>query len=360
MKIIEPTPPVSLLGYIGINKKSKSEKFKDVLLTLRGRDAISLAFNHFKLEENDTVLLPGYLCEVIHSPLTKKYNIEYYDIEKDFSINPDTIESFFSRQKVKILYIIHYFGFLQKHLKQISDLCKKYGVFLIEDHAHSALSDFSYDYADAMIFSFRKIFPIPDGGGLWLKDSIDLKFDKRSILYSSLISFLIILHRSRIGRSKMLKAKANKMGQSMTSSTFEGSSKINPKPISYLSGKIVKNSDIEKLVAIRRDIYNKWLELFSESRFKPLYSSLPDDVCPQGFPIRIKNPDDVMANLQEQNIILKIHWSLRQEMMQKCPTSFSISKSIITLPIYPELSEHDMEKILRLVTQYGIPMDESN
>jgi len=356
MKTIESTPPISLQDYIRVTKKIKNKQFQNITLTLRGRDAISLALRHFGLEKQDTLLLPGYLCEVIDAPLINKFNIEYYDIGEDFSINTKAIDAILCSRKFKVLYIIHYFGFLQKNLNQLSDICKKYGVLLWEDHAHSALSNFSFDYADAMIFSFRKILPITDGGGLWIKNSSALKFDKLSTLYSDIISMLILLKRSKLGMSKILRAKTQRIAQTITSSTFKDYQKIKPKPISHMSRKIIQSIDIKNIFAIRRNMFKKWQELLSKSRFNPVFSYLPDDACPQGFPVRIQNSAEILPHFEDLNMFVKVFWPLKSKMKALCPTAFNISKSIITLPIYPGLLSSDMERIIRLLEQYGKPL----
>ncbi len=360
MKIIESTPPISLANYIRATIKDGKKQFQNVTLTLRGREAISLALHHFGLGKQDTILLPGYLCEIIDGPLINKFNIEYYDIEEDFSINTETIESILRSRKIKVLYIIHYFGFLHKNLNQLSDLCKKYGVLLWEDHAHSALSKFSFEYADAMIFSFRKILPVPDGGGLWLMNSPVLKLGKIDNLYSDIISMLIVLKRSKLGMNSLFRAKTRQIARASTASTFRDYKATEPKPVSHMSKKIIQNADVQSLFSIRRNIFMKWQDLLSRSRFSPVFSHLPDDVCPQGFPVRIQNSKEILPYFEDLNMFIKIHWPLSSAMKTQCPTAFNISNSIITLPIYPGISSADMERITKVLEQYGKPIHINN
>jgi len=347
--IIESVPPVSLRNYFSIKKKVSNPRFQDVTLTLRGRDAISIAVRHFGLKKEDTMLVPAYSCGVIVRPFTENFSPEYYDIERDFSINPEIIESKLSTGKVKVLYIIHYFGFLHRNLNQLSKLCKKYGVLLWEDHAHSALSNISYDYADAMIFSFRKLLPIPDGGGIWLPNSSPMKIAGTGTLASNIISMLVLAQRCRLRMSRRTKGTIKPMASLCTASMHKGPKQIIPKPISYMSGHIMKCADIESIFDIRRNIFRKWQRLLSNSGFKPLCSSLPDNVCPHSFPIWVQNVEQLLVKLWQHNVCLRILWPLEPQLKEKCPTSFDISKSILPLPIYPGLLESDMVRIMTLV-----------
>jgi dTDP-4-amino-4,6-dideoxygalactose transaminase len=328
---------------------------QNVTLTLRGRDAIPLAIKHFELKEQNTVLLPAYLCKIIVVPFANGFDLQYYDIEKDFSINTEVIESMLRSYDVKVLYVIHYFGFLHKNLEQISKLCKEHGVLLWEDHAHSALSRFSYDYADVMIFSFRKIFPVPDGGGIWFANTQSMKISG-GVLASNIISMLIHIRRSKWAMGKKLRNKAGQIASLSTASTREGFKHINPRPISYMSRHILRCVDVENAFAIRRDIFMKWQHLLSDSEFKPVFSMLPENVCPQGFPIYIQNAEEVIGKLRGFNVFLKVHWPLDAEMKEKCPEAYNVSRSIITLPIYPGLSQSDMERIASLLERYGRPI----
>lgn len=354
--IIEGTPPVSLRNYFSINKNIRNKRFRDLTLTLRGRDAISLALRHFGLNKEDIVLLPGYLCKVIVKPFANNFSPEYYDIGRDFSINTEVIDSMLSSQKIKVLYIIHYFGFLHRNLNQLSKLCKKHGVLLWEDHAHSALSHISYNYADAMIFSFRKILPIPDGGGLWLANSSPMKIAGFSSLSSNVISMLILAKRSKLGMSKLLKRVADPILSYRNASIYSGSKEITPRAISYMSKHIIQSANIKSIFAVRRNIFWKWQHLFSNSRFNPVFSSLPNDVCPQSFPIWIQNSIELRSKLWGFNVFCGLLWTLEEHIKEKCPTAFDISQSIITLPIYPGLSPSEMERIMTLLERYGKPL----
>lgn len=350
-KIIEIVPPIFLRNYFSINKNIRNQRFHDVTLTLRGRDAIALAVQHFGLQKHDTVLLPAYLCRVIYTPFHNFFTPEFYDIREDLSIDVETIESILKSRKIKVLYVIHYFGFLHRNIAQLSKLCKKYGVLLWEDHAHSALSHFSYDYADAMLFSFRKLLPIPDGGGLWLANSSPLSI--QGALASNITSMLILAKRSRLGMGKRVRSFLRPVYYHSTASVYKGIKEIIPQPISYMSKRLIRHSDIESIFNIRRSIFDIWQELFSKSRLKPVFSKLPEDVCPQSFPIWLQIPQELRTKLWSFNVNLRNLWPLDKQMKEKCPTAYELSNSVSPLPIYPGLPQSDMERIMTLLEQYG-------
>jgi hypothetical protein len=359
-RLIESTPPICFKSYFSINKKNPNKDFQNVIFTLRGRDAISMAVKHFGLKKQDIVLLPGYLCKIIVDPFLDSFSPEYYDIGRDLSINTEVIESILCRHKVKVLYVIHYYGFLHRNIHELSRLCKKYGVLLWEDHAHSALSHFSYDYADAMIFSFRKVFPVPDGGGLWLAGSPSMKINHAGALSSNIISLLIFAKRAGLGRNTKFGTISESIANNNNISIRNGSKRITPQPISFMSRRYIKGADIESIYSIRRNIFLKWQTLFSNSPFKPVITFLPDDVCPYSFLIWVKNSQELPSKLWKFGVHLKNLWPLEDEMEAKCPTAFDLSKTLFSLPIYPGLLQSDMERIFTLVEQYGEPLPEDD
>ncbi|MBN2456503.1 MAG: DegT/DnrJ/EryC1/StrS aminotransferase family protein [Sedimentisphaerales bacterium] len=351
--IVEFMPPVKIRDYLSL-KKSREISFKNITLTLRGRDSIYLANRHFGLGQDDIALLPGYLCDTVPAAFAPCCNVEYYDIKKDFSIDPAVIENRLTDKRIRVLYVIHYFGFLHKNLVELSKIARKHNVLLFEDHAHSALSHFSYEYADAMIFSFRKVLPVPDGGGLWLKDVVaDLNID-RTVLLSDVISMMILAKRKICYTSKRLRNLVGKIIQKDIDALNEGRIQICPRPISHMSRGIIRRADLDSIFRVRREQFSQWQNLLKNTPFQSVFLVLPSNVCPQGFPIWVGNPDKLVSKAEEFDIFLKIHWrSMPDEVRESSPVSWRMSRKIVTLPIYPGLQLDEMERIVNLLVTYG-------
>lgn len=113
---------------------------------------------------------------------------------------------------------------------------------------------------------------------------------------------------------------------------------------------------MKSIFTIRRDIFLKWQDLLVNSQFNPVFTSLPEDACPQSFPILVQNPQELLIKFWKFNVCLKNRWPLEEQMKEKCPTAFNLSNSIFALPIYPGLSQSDMELIMTLLKQYGKPL----
>ena len=169
---------------------------------------------------------------------------------------------------------------------------------------------------------------------------------------------LILAKRTQWAMSKKFIGVTLSMSHYSTAPIHDGSKEITPRSISHMSKCIIRHVDIKRIFEIRRNIFKKWQGLFSKSRFKPVFSSLPDDICPQSFPIWIRNPQEMLSKFWYSNIFLRNRWPLEEQMKEKCPTAFEISNSIFALPIYPDLLQSDMERMMALLESNGKPLAE--
>lgn len=356
---IESNPPINILAYLtGIFKSGNN--FSDVLLTSRGRDAIQLASNYLEFKDDDTVLLPALTCDTVTGIFSGNCNMIFYDLNKDYSINLSALEEQLKENpEIKLVYVIHYFGFIQKNIQQISSLCKKYDSTLIEDHAHSALSEYRRDLSDIQIYSFRKLFPTADGGGIRAatgKNKLHYKFRLKHKIIANLKGFLIAVKRVGSLYSKKIRAVFGKVIQNEIDEMGEGRAKIEPLPVSAFGRGIISSADMDKIRKKRCRLYGKWNEIIDSTPFDPVFPELDSETVPFGFPIRLRNNIEVADHFKTFNIFLKIHWlSLPPGTKDTCPTSHHLAGTSITLPIYPGLKESQMYFIKDQLVKFGIP-----
>jgi len=357
---IESNPPINILAYLaGIFKSGNN--FSDVLLTSRGRDAIQLAFNYLELKNDDTVLLPALTCDTVTGIFSGNCSEIFYDLNEDYSIDISALEQILSKNReIKLVYVIHYFGFIQKNIQQISSLCKKYDITLIEDHAHSALSEYRRDFSDIQIYSFRKLFHTADGGGIRMgtgKKKINYKFKLKNKIIANIKGFLIAVKRIGSLYSKKIRSAFGKVIQSEIDEMAEGNTKIDPLPVSAFGRGIISSADMDKICEVRRRLYVKWNEIIDSTPFDPVFPDLDSETVPFGFPIRMQNNIEVADHFKAFNIFLKIHWlTLPSGTKETCPISHHLAGTSLTLPIYPGLKESQMYFIKDQLVKFGIPL----
>jgi perosamine synthetase len=330
------------------------DAFPGVIGTFMGRDALTLASDYLELSAADAVLLPAYSCKEVLRPFLKRANVVFYDVRPDLTIDPDALRAQLSTGKVKALLIINYFGFLQPFRKEIKQLCTERGVTLIEDCAHSLLTAGSGETGDLVIYSFRKSLPVPDGGGLKLnRNGRSVRANFYPKLYSNTLSMLIIaklkLHiRSNVfSRAGLTSGNGDVVPDRLSSKREE-----RLLPLSTFARTGIARAPFADIACRKRKDFEFWREICGNSSVAaPLFSTLPQGVCPLGFPIKSEDRDLLMAGARKQGINLMIHWRLPSGLGSDCRNSHSLSAQTLTLPIYPDLPASHREALQTLIGQ---------
>ena len=156
-----------------------------------GRAALLNGIKLYDFSENNKVLIPDYLCEIVEETLKSlKLRIIKYEINDDFTINMQSLKSKLQINNIKALVIVNYFGFPQK-INLIKKICKKNEILIIEDNSHGYGGLFNKKLlgtrGDFGFSSPRKVLKIYSGGILYCvkKKNFNLikyKYDFRSFL----------------------------------------------------------------------------------------------------------------------------------------------------------------------------------
>lgn len=125
------------------------------------------------------VIFPDIMCHgPVVSALTAGYRVAFCDVSlRNFSLDPVSLEQIIVSKDVGFVVAPHMYGY-PCSLHEISTICKKHNVFLIEDAAQAyGLHYYSPHYvgvADATLYSFgnTKIIPLGSGGILSSSDRI--------------------------------------------------------------------------------------------------------------------------------------------------------------------------------------------
>ncbi len=333
-------------------REAKSNPCPGIIGTFMGRDALALAVSFLDLTPNDTVLLPAYLCREVLRPLSGKARVLFYDVKPDLTLDLQEIEQIVAKNRVKMMMIINYFGFLEPRRKQIRQICSDWGIVLMEDCAHSLLTEGSGEIGDICIYSFRKIIPVPDGGGLKINmvgKALTPDFYPRA--YSNVLSVLIMIKALlNVQSEKLSRAGYADRQKDPVQDPSEVKKNDRVLPLSSFTFNGLGNTSFAEIIGRRRDDYLYWQEVArSNSQIMPVFANLPPGVCPLGFPVTIKNRDLLRSRLQQDGVFLKVHWNLPEAVGGEYVNSRMLSTQMITFPVYPELGIKEREGIQRAI-----------
>lgn len=127
------------------------------LFFVSGRIALKTIINKL-MTNNDKCLIPDYLCESIFKQFT---NFDFYNINDDFNINIKDLLEKINLKNYKLIYIINYFGRIDKNINYIKKICNDKNIIILEDYTHNLYS--KKLYGDICLCSYRKSIESPYG-----------------------------------------------------------------------------------------------------------------------------------------------------------------------------------------------------
>ncbi len=332
--------PISLSLF---SKKRKNLPKNSILLT-SGRDC--LAYILKSLKPTSDVLLPSYLCPSVLEPF-KKLNIKYkfYKVNKNLNIDLTDLKRKIKSKKPTAVLTINYFGFIQPEINKIKEVCNENKIILIEDQVQSFLTK-NTPKGDIIFNSYRKFLPLPDGA--FLKGNL-----KRVKTYPNKTKFSSM--RLKAGIMKNLNFPKEYYYERFKSAEDKLDTHPWPSKMSKTSKKILNKLNLREIVLKRRKNYIFLLKNLKSKNIKPLYSNLPKEVCPLGFPIISKKRDEDKSKLVESKIYPPVHWILPEKLdKNKFKDSLEISNQILTIPIDQRYNLKDMKRVINILNKFNL------
>jgi perosamine synthetase len=329
-------------------------RLSGIIGTFMGRDALSLAVSYLELTCNDTVLLPAYLCQEVLRPFEGKTRVAFYDVQPDLTADPNEIRDKLKATRARVMLVINYFGFVQPYLKDIKKICSENETFLIEDCAHSLLTQGSGETGDLSVYSFRKILPLTDGGGLKVNmqgKPASPKFYPK--MWSTSLSLLIMAKKLSGMRSEAFsRAGIASCKKNISSKAAPPRRSDHVLPMSTLTRRAMTKLSFAQIAENRRNDYHFWQEISARSSsVVPIFAELAPEVCPMGFPVKVKDRDSLKSRALNEGVHLSIYWRLPSTVGGAFCKSQKLAAEVLALPINPELDKREREVIVRLIMQ---------
>lgn len=269
------------------------------------------------LEKNKKVLLPAYIGQSINEgsgvfdpvrQLGIGYN--FYRVSRKLKVDLDDVERSLKTSRIGVVLVIHYFGFVQKNMKRMAELCKNYGAVLVEDCAHVMITNGEEavgNYGQASFFSLHKWFPCNLGGVVQINGE---------------------------GENLTIKAKDK---------------------IALEDLEVLVRTRKDKVAETRRKNYrNLAKRLRNTPGIELMYPALPPETTPMNLPLVVmgKPRSDLYWKLQHQGVqTTALYYALISELDQtNYPDSEYVSERILNLPVHQDLCEKDMEKLALILT----------
>lgn len=302
--------------------------------------------------------------EVITTPLTFAASANcilycqavpvFADINPDtYNIDPDSIRRKITN-KTKAVIAVDYTG-QPVQIDEIRNLCREYGLIFIEDAAHSIGSRYKGDMigslADLTIFSFHPVKTITGGeGGAVLTNDDELH--KKLVMY----------HNHGIVRKAEYMIEAHEEPWYYEQQMLG----LNYRLTDFQSALINSQLDkIDQFIARRKEIVCKYNEAFQNMDEILLQKEIPEaDTCSHLYIIRLDMDKldctrlEFFRALSAENVVPQVHYIpvywfpyYQQMGFEKglCPAAESVYEAIISLPLYPKMTDYDIETVIHAV-----------
>ncbi len=305
-----------------------------------GTDALEIALKALGIGKGDTVLVPVNTFIATAEAVTNVgVNVDFIDIEEDYyNIDPEKIVEYLEKNKnknVKAIIPVHLYGQIA-NMNAIIDISKKYNLRIIEDAAQAHGAEYynkrAGSFGDIATYSFypgKNLGAFGDAGAI------------------------VTNNKELYEKAKMLINHGRKPGAKYEHEIIGGNKRLDNLQAAILR---IKLKYLEKWNEMRRNKIKLYLEYLKNNDNiilpKIRENSNP---CWHLFVIRVKERDKIIKRLKENNISYGIHYPYPLHLLKayeflgykegSFKIAEKISKEIISLPFWPEISEEEIEKI---------------
>ncbi len=303
--------------------------------------------------------------EVITTPLTfaASANCALYcgakpvfaDVEPEtYNISPASIEAHIT-EKTKAVVAVDFTGQAVK-IKEIREICDKHGLIFIEDAAHAIGT--KYDgkpigsLADMTCFSFHPVKTITSGEGGAITTNDDELWHK-----------LVLAHTHGIEHDEVFMEETPHEGPWYYEQVSLG---YNYRMTDFQAALLLSQlKKLERFKARRQEIVNRYNEAFEEMPEIIIQREIPEsDTCRHLYIIRLdleklacsrRQFFDAMSaeGVQPQIHYVPVYWFpyYRHLGYEKglCPNAEEIYKGIMSIPLYPKMSDQDVDDVIHAV-----------
>ena len=273
-----------------------------------------------------------------------------------YNIDPKCIEESIT-SKTKAVVAVDFTGQAVQY-REIRAICDKYQLVFIEDAAHAIGTKYNGkqigSLADMTCFSFHPVKTITSGEGGAITTNNEQLYKK-----------LVLAHTHGITRDEAMMEEVPHEGIWYYEQISLG---YNYRMTDFQAALLVSQlKKIDKFIERRQEISNRYNEAFKDVPGIIVQKEIPEsDTCRHLYIIRLdfekltcsrREFFDAMSaeNVQCQIHYVPVYWFPHYRHMGYrnglCPFAEEVYKGILSIPLYPLLSDDDVEDVIRAVTK---------
>lgn len=327
--------------------------FRKALLTTSCTDALEMAAILCDIGPGDEVIAPSYtFVSTVNAFVLRGAKIVFADSESSSpNIDSSLIEDLVT-EKTKAIVPVHYAG-VACDMDRIAELASKHDLFIVEDAAQAVDSYYKDrplgSLGQVAAFSFHETKNVITGEGGMLVVN-DPRLEKRAE----------VIREKGTNRSAFFRGEVDKYGWVDIGSSFLPSDII----AAFLYAQL---EHIDQIQEKRKSIWNRYFEALQplEARGEITVPLLPGYATNNAhmFYLICQNLDQrtrIIQHLRDEGILAVFHYlSLHQSPYYRdkhdgrsLPNADRYSDCLIRLPLFYELSETDLDKIISSIYRF--------
>ena len=295
--------------------ENPNQCIKPLCFTKTARNAFQIILTEIDFSEGKKLLLPAYIgitdregSGVFDPVLNTKTPHEFYALDLRLSAKKTDLHEKIASGDFAAVLIIHYFGFCQNDMEEITRLCRENNVLIIEDCAHSLLSENELgglgSIGDFGFYSLHKILAVKDGGML------------------------------RVNNPRYKRLIESNPARLPSAQTLED----------------VSRADHEAIKKKRRENYTRLATLMQSGfGYEVMYPKLPPGIVPHNFPVLIAEGkrEKVYFELIAKNVpAVALYYRMIAPIVSgKYEDSIAVSGSILNLPVHQDITLNDIDDV---------------
>ena len=302
-----------------------------------GTSALQIAVSLFDVKNSEIIVPSLSFVSTANAALYNHAKPVFVDVDPvTLCIDPEKIRKAITK-KTKIILPVH-FGGMAANLDKILDICKEHNLILIEDAAHAVGSKYKGKsigtHGSVVCFSFHPVknLAMPTGGALSFNGKNSSKnYDLTKVKRWCGIS-------KRVGT----KYDITELGWNAYLNEFSAA-------IGLVQLKKLDNMNKTRSKIAKR--YFKEINLETKMPF--------DNQCSYHlYWIQVKNQKSFIKKMEENGIETGIHYLPIHKMKlfsekKQLPITENISSHIVSLPIHPNLSKSEINKIIKFTNKFS-------
>lgn len=314
---------------------------KHCITVANGTDAIELALKSFGINKSDMVATVANAGAYTTNAILSIGAIPFF-LDVDCETFNTTIKEVYRAIEagVKVIVVTHLYGLAIQEIDEIAKLCSKHKVYLLEDcaqsHGAKVNNKFTGTFGDAAAFSFyptKNLGALGDGGAV-VTNNAEISNKVRALRqYGWTTKYRIEIPGARNSRLDEIQAAILQI--------------------------FLPNLDL--LNEKRRQIARKYSKEINNTKIITP-KNIAENYVAHLYVIKCKQRNALKEHLKLNDIASDIHYPIPDHRQPFFGDQYKdlilkntdeLSKIILTLPCYPEMSEKEVEKVISTVNEWN-------